>query len=140
MKKLTQNNFIKINKPWGYEKLWAHTPQYAAKFIFIKKHSRLSYQYHQLKDETILVMDGMLKLTLDEGEELLLGPTQSFHIKAGRKHRFEALKQNCTLIEVSTPELNDVIRLHDDYGRIQYNRKEVINRPTVIKNNKPTQS
>lgn len=107
----------KIEKPWGYEVIWAKSDRYVGKFLHINPHSRLSLQYHNKKEETIYVMAGKLKLTLDEGEESIVGPGTVVHIHPGRVHRFGAEDVGVMLCEVSTPELDDVVRLQDDYKR-----------------------
>lgn len=110
----------RVDKPWGYELIWAQTDRYVGKILVIDAGRRLSYQLHAVKDEWIHVLAGRLLLTLedDAGQDLEqeLGPGDSAHIRTGRRHRFAALER-CRLIEVSTPELDDVIRLSDDFGR-----------------------
>jgi len=108
-----------IDKPWGFEKIWAFSNRedgYVGKIIHIKDGHRLSLQKHEKKEETILVMNGTLELVLEDGI-LCLNEGDSFHITPGVVHRFSAASGDCTLIEVSTKELDDVIRLEDDYGR-----------------------
>ncbi len=110
----------RVDKPWGYELVWAHAEQYVGKIIVIETGKRLSLQHHEVKDEWIHVLDGRLALTLetDDGDLEIqeLGPGEGAHVAVRRVHRFEAI-ETCTLIEVSTPELNDVVRLEDDFGR-----------------------
>ena len=109
----------KIDKPWGYEKIWASSSRedgYVGKIIYIKKDCRLSLQKHLKKEESIIVLDGELEITLENGV-VFLGPQDTYHIEPGVIHRFCAVKRSCTLIEVSTKELDDVIRIEDDYGR-----------------------
>lgn len=107
-------------KPWGREVTWAKTPVYAAKILEIRAGQRLSLQHHAVKEETIRVLSGRLLLQLDDDEGVLrtrtLLPGDSAHIRPGRRHRFQAL-DFVRLVEVSTPELDDVIRHEDDYGR-----------------------
>jgi mannose-6-phosphate isomerase-like protein (cupin superfamily) len=111
-----------IKKPWGHELIWAHTPHYVGKTLYIKEGHKLSRQYHVKKDETILVLQGNLVLELEETSQVL-GPQESHHIPAGTVHRFCAsARSDVTLVEVSTPELEDVVRLCDDYGRITSER------------------
>jgi mannose-6-phosphate isomerase-like protein (cupin superfamily) len=111
----------RTEKPWGYELLWAHGDRYAAKILHIEAGYRLSFQYHRVKEETMLLVRGRLRLELEgtEGEitchEAL--PGQVFHIPAGRSHRLTAL-ETCDVLEVSTPELEDLVRLQDDFGRV----------------------
>jgi quercetin dioxygenase-like cupin family protein len=111
----------RTDKPWGYELLWAQASRYAAKILRIEAGHRLSLQYHRLKEETLLLVRGRLVLELEgengrmEYHEALAG--QVFHIPPGRKHRLVALEP-CDVLEVSTPELDDLVRLHDDFGRM----------------------
>ena len=112
-----------IEKPWGHEEVWASTPRYAGKILFIKKGHRLSRQYHRIKEETIMVLDGVL--VCEEGSpESDSGQTRHrmtsgeiFHVTTGTIHRFCAEETDVRLVEVSTPELDDVVRLEDDYRR-----------------------
>jgi mannose-6-phosphate isomerase len=110
----------RVEKPWGHELIWAVADRYVGKLLVIEAGSRLSLQYHERKDEWIHVLEGRLRLTLenDAGEVEIrkLGPGDGAHVKPFRQHRFEAI-ETCRLIEVSTPELEDVIRVEDDYGR-----------------------
>jgi mannose-6-phosphate isomerase-like protein (cupin superfamily) len=110
----------RVDKPWGAELIWAWTHRYVGKIITIETGKRLSLQYHERKDEWIHVIDGQLRLTLENDEGTVetrdLGPGESVHVPAGRVHRFEAV-ETCRLVEVSTPELTDVVRLEDDFGR-----------------------
>ena len=111
----------RVEKPWGHEEIWAHTERYAAKILVIEAGQRLSLQFHERKDESILVTRGRLHLHLEgeDGELVVheLEPGEHRRIPVGRKHRFEAVSERVELIEVSTPELDDVVRLEDDYGR-----------------------
>jgi mannose-6-phosphate isomerase-like protein (cupin superfamily) len=109
----------RIDKPWGYELRFAKTERYAGKVLFIKAGSQLSLQYHEVKDESLLVHEGTLELVLGRGagqrvERLEAG--RSWRLPPGTIHRFRAVT-DCTLFEVSTPELTDVVRLEDDFGR-----------------------
>jgi mannose-6-phosphate isomerase-like protein (cupin superfamily) len=110
-----------VKKPWGSELIWAETDRYVGKVISINPGQRLSLQYHERKDEAIFVTEGTLRLHLEDpsGEIQLidLAPGEYNRIPVGRRHRFEALKEPVKLVEVSTPELDDVIRLEDDYAR-----------------------
>jgi len=110
----------RVEKPWGHELIWAHTDRYVGKLLVIEAGKRLSFQYHEQKDEWIHVLVGRMHLTLetDDGEIEVreLGIGEGAHVAVGRRHRYEAL-ETCTLIEVSTPELDDVVRLEDDFGR-----------------------
>ncbi len=111
----------RTDKPWGYEVLWSSTPHYAGKIIHINPGQRLSLQYHEEKHESVLVLTGTLHLHLGEGEDarvLELSPGESADILAGEIHRFAAPPTEAVeIIEVSTPHLDDVIRLEDDYNR-----------------------
>jgi quercetin dioxygenase-like cupin family protein len=110
----------RVEKPWGWELWWAVTDRYVGKVLFIEAGKRLSLQYHNFKDESIYVMDGKLLLHIgDESGELTqleLGPGEYRRVPALTKHRYEAI-EDTHLLEVSTPELDDVVRLEDDYGR-----------------------
>jgi mannose-6-phosphate isomerase len=110
----------KVEKPWGHEVVWAHTDHYVGKLLVIEAGKRLSLQHHEVKDEWIHVLEGRLLLTLESAtgavDDRVLGPGEGARVPTRRRHRFEAL-ETCTLIEVSTPELNDVVRLQDDFGR-----------------------
>lgn len=111
----------KIEKPWGYEEIWAETEKYVGKILTILPGHRLSLQYHEIKEETIYVLEGKLLVWLSEEEtnKLVLNKGTTYHVKPGQVHRFGAPKGSMLtrLIEVSTPELADVIRLKDDYKR-----------------------
>jgi mannose-6-phosphate isomerase-like protein (cupin superfamily) len=110
----------RVPKPWGEELIWALTDRYCGKVITIETGRRLSLQYHERKDEAIFVTTGRLLLLLenDRGEDELreLGPGEGAHVPVGRRHRYEAIER-VELIEVSTPELDDVVRIEDDFGR-----------------------
>lgn len=114
-----------IPKPWGYEDIWAETKAYVGKIIFIEAGKRLSYQFHEKKEETILVLEGILEVEFetDAGrEKIRLKKGETFHNPPLQKHRFTAL-ENCKLVEVSTPHLDDVVRIEDDFGRINEHTK-----------------
>lgn len=110
----------RVDKPWGHELIWTRTDRYVGKLIVIEAGQRLSLQLHQRKDEAIFVISGRLRLQLEDGEGVIrtieLGPGEHRRVPTGRRHRFEAIER-VELIEVSTPELDDVVRLEDDYGR-----------------------
>jgi mannose-6-phosphate isomerase len=109
----------KIEKPWGFELLFALTPKYAGKLIFVKKGHRLSLQYHEKKDETMYFHQGKALLEIEEEGKMVsktVLPGQSVRIPPHTKHRLKAI-EDTTFFEVSTPELDDVVRLEDDYGR-----------------------
>ncbi len=109
-----------VPKPWGHELIWAHTDRYVGKVLVIETGKRLSLQRHEVKDEAIFVVSGRLRLHLeDDGGRIRveeLGPGDHRHVATGRVHRYEAIER-CEVMEVSTPELDDVVRLEDDYGR-----------------------
>lgn len=108
-----------VEKPWGHEIIWAHTERYVGKVLHIKKGESLSYQYHVVKDETIRLLSGVLEMDVEsDGErgKLRLLPGECLHIVPGMKHRMTAIEE-CDVSEVSTPELDDVVRLEDRYGR-----------------------
>lgn len=110
----------RVEKPWGHELIWAHTDRLVGKLLVIETGRRLSFQYHDVKDEWIHVLSGRLLLTLEndagELEERELGPGEGARVATGRRHRYAAI-ETATVIEVSTPELDDVVRLDDDFGR-----------------------
>lgn len=109
-----------VDKPWGGELIWAQTDRYVGKVITIEAGRRLSLQYHERKDEWIHVLAGRLRLTLEDESGALvereLGPGDGAHVVVGRRHRYAAIDR-VELVEVSTPELDDVVRLADDFGR-----------------------
>jgi len=109
----------KVDKPWGHELIFAETPSYIGKVLFIRKGHKLSLQYHEVKEETIYLQSGEMILHTEENGVIVqkrfrAGDTQ--HIPPGTKHRMEAV-EDCTVFEVSTPHLGDVVRLEDAYGR-----------------------
>jgi mannose-6-phosphate isomerase len=116
----TKNTVNRVEKPWGYEIHWAHTDRYVGKILHIKAGEALSLQYHRVKDETIMVLTGRLALTIfADGEEprvVEVGPREPFHVTPGLRHRMVAV-EDTDVVEVSTPELDDVVRLEDRYGR-----------------------
>jgi mannose-6-phosphate isomerase-like protein (cupin superfamily) len=109
-----------VDKPWGHELIWAETERYVGKILHIKQGHRLSLQYHVQKDETIMVLTGRLAFEhFADGEEPAiteLGPRQPFRVTPGLRHRMIAL-EDTDVVEVSTTELLDVVRLDDAYGR-----------------------
>ena len=111
-----------VEKPWGHELIWARTKDYVGKLIHINSGESLSRQYHVKKDESIYVMKGTLTLELGDGslmQTLILEEGHSFRIAPYTIHRFIANSGDVDLIEVSTPELQDVVRINDKYGRIE---------------------
>ncbi len=114
----------KVEKPWGYELIWAHTDRYVGKVLHINKGESLSYQYHRVKDETIYLLRGLVEVEIGEKkgrEKLQLDPGACLHITPGMRHRMVAL-EDCDILEASTPELDDVVRLEDRYGRVEPKR------------------
>jgi len=109
-----------VDKPWGREIIFAHTDKYVGKEIQINAGALLSRQYHRKKDETIYIIEGplLLEIGTDPIESIELSVGESFHVPPETIHRYIAPKaNNCRLIEVSTTELTDVVRLEDKYGR-----------------------
>jgi mannose-6-phosphate isomerase len=110
----------KIDKPWGYELHFAVTDRYVGKVLFIKAGETLSLQYHNRKDESVFVQSGRLLLTIDDENgnlvEKVLEPGEAARVTPGTRHRFAA-SVDTTLFEVSTTEIDDVVRLEDRYGR-----------------------
>jgi mannose-6-phosphate isomerase len=114
------NEVRHVSKPWGFEKIFAHTDRYVGKILHIAAGESLSLQYHVQKDETIYVLTGELVFEVDEGGELVrhrLGPGAAYRIVPGTRHRMSAAVDT-DLFEVSSPELDDVVRLEDRYGRV----------------------
>ncbi|MGH7642809.1 MAG: cupin domain-containing protein [Candidatus Dormibacteria bacterium] len=111
----------RVEKPWGYEIWYAVTDRYAGKILHIGAGHQLSLQYHERKDETIYLLSGALELELDDDagqlQTIRLAPGQCQRITVRRRHRMRAL-EDADVCEVSTPELDDVVRLEDRYGRV----------------------
>jgi len=111
----------KVDKPWGYELIWAESEHYVGKVLFVKAGQSLSLQFHRVKDESWLVQQGRAKLELGSAGEAMLkeeviGAGASFRFRPGTVHRVTAL-EDTTILEVSTNHLDDVVRLEDRYGR-----------------------
>jgi mannose-6-phosphate isomerase len=111
----------RVEKPWGYELIWAETEQYVGKILFIRAGHSLSLQFHNVKDESWYVQAGRAELELAEPgvkitETEVVGPGEAFRIRPGTVHRIRAL-EDTTIFEVSSPHLQDVVRLEDAYGR-----------------------
>jgi mannose-6-phosphate isomerase len=110
----------KVEKPWGWELVWAETEDYVGKLLFVRGGESLSLQYHEIKDESWLVQEGRARLELGEvGGELdvfEIGPGDAYRFQPGTVHRVTAI-EDTTVIEVSTNHLTDVVRLEDTYGR-----------------------
>jgi mannose-6-phosphate isomerase len=108
-----------VDKPWGHETIWARTDRYVGKVLHIKAGHALSVQYHNQKDETVHLLTGELVYRVQMGdalEDMHLKAGESFRITPGTIHQMEAVT-DCDVLEVSTPELDDVVRLSDRYGR-----------------------
>ena len=111
----------RIEKPWGWELIWAHADAYVGKILFVKAGESLSLQFHREKDESWYVESGRARVELGEaGQEALdeevVTPGACFRFRPGTVHRVTAL-EDTTILEVSTPQLDDVVRLEDRYGR-----------------------
>ncbi len=110
-----------VPKPWGYEIWWALTDKYVGKILHINKGHSLSYQYHNVKDETIYLQSGEMILEIEKvgkpKETIKLFPGDSIRITPLTRHRMTAV-EDCDVLEVSTPEVDDVVRLEDKYGRV----------------------
>ena len=109
----------RVEKPWGHEMIWAHTDRYVGKILHIRAGQRLSRQFHNVKDETIMVERGEMDLEIGRPpnvEVRRMTPLEPFHVTPGLVHRMVAVT-DCDVVEVSTPELDDVVRLEDVYGR-----------------------
>lgn len=109
----------RVPKPWGYELIFGHTDRYVGKILHIDRGHSLSLQYHERKDETLFVVRGELELTIEsdgDRRSVPLRAGEAFHIPPRLIHRMLAI-EDTDVAEVSTPELDDVIRLEDRYGR-----------------------
>lgn len=111
----------RIDKPWGYELVWALTEQYCGKLLVVNAGHSLSLQFHREKDESWLVQAGRAKIELSNAgdavlKEEVVGPGAAFRFVPGTVHRVTAL-EDTTILEVSTPQLDDIVRLEDSYGR-----------------------
>ena len=111
----------RVEKPWGHELIWAKAEGYAGKLLFVRGGQALSLQFHREKDESWYVLEGRAELQLGEAGQAVLtteivGPGFAFRFRPGTVHRVRAL-EDTTILEVSTPELEDIVRLEDEYGR-----------------------
>ncbi len=110
----------RVEKPWGYELIYAQTDKYLGKILFVKQGQRLSLQYHEKKDETMFVQQGEIELEAGgPGDALsarVLAAGDAVRLKPLTRHRVKALSDTF-ILEVSSPEIDDVVRLADDYGR-----------------------
>ena len=111
----------RVEKPWGYELIWALTDTYCGKVLFVRAGHSLSLQFHREKDEAWLIQSGRVRLELGEAGDSVLneegvGAGAAVHYAPGTGHRVTAI-EDATILEVSTPQLDDVVRLEDAYGR-----------------------
>jgi mannose-6-phosphate isomerase len=111
----------KVEKPWGWELIWALTDEYCGKILFVRTGESLSLQFHKVKDESWYVLEGRARLELGQaGEsslaEEVIAAGEAFRFRPGTVHRLSAL-EDTRILEVSTPQLDDVVRLEDNYGR-----------------------
>lgn len=116
-----QTEAKRVEKPWGHEVIFAVTKDYVGKILHIKAGHSLSLQFHKVKEETIYLQSGEMNFELENEqgtmETLVLKPGMHAHIRPNRKHRMTAV-ETCDVFEVSTPQLDDVVRLEDRYGRL----------------------
>ena len=121
-RRLARGPLSKVDKPWGSEELLASTDRYALKLIRVQKGSRPSLQFHRRKSESLVLLSGKLRVEMGESRDALAAdeilPGECLDIPRGRVHRVSAI-ENSVIIEVSTPELDDVVRIEDDYGRTE---------------------
>ncbi|HEX6558563.1 MAG TPA: cupin domain-containing protein [Longimicrobiales bacterium] len=111
----------RVEKPWGHEIIWAHTDRYVGKILHVKAGHALSLQYHERKDETIYLLSGEMRFfagpSVEQLQQIDMDAGQSFHVTTGTVHRMEAVT-DVDILEASTPDLDDVVRLEDRYGRV----------------------
>lgn len=122
---MSDREMTKVTKPWGYELHWAVTDRYVGKVLHVNAGHALSLQYHTRKEETLLLWSGRLLLEIQVGERLVareMRPGERVHIPPRTVHRLTALEDS-DIFEVSTPELEDVVRLEDRYGRADADRR-----------------
>jgi mannose-6-phosphate isomerase-like protein (cupin superfamily) len=113
------SEIVRVEKPWGYELHWAKTDRYVGKILHINAGHALSLQYHNRKEETVLLWSGRLRFEIGRSgglQTLEMKPGERVHVPPGTVHRMTAL-EDCDIFEVSTPEIDDVVRLEDRYGR-----------------------
>jgi mannose-6-phosphate isomerase len=121
MSNALENVVTRVEKPWGYELHWAKTDRYVGKVLHVKAGHALSLQYHNKKDETMYLYSGRMVLETEQQGKLVkrdMQPGDSVHITPKTVHRITAI-EDCDVLEVSTPEIDDVVRLEDRYGRIE---------------------
>ena len=111
----------RVEKPWGHELIWANTDRYVGKILHVKAGHALSLQYHERKDETIHLLRGQMRFwvgpSAQQLQEIELREGESYRITPGTVHRMEAVT-DVDILEASTPDLDDVVRLEDRYGRV----------------------
>ena len=111
----------RVEKPWGYELIWAETDQYVGKILHVNAGEALSLQYHEIKDETIFLLAGRMLFqagpSVEELTDYHMEAGQRFHVTTGTVHRMVA-ETDVDILEASTPHLDDVVRLEDRYGRV----------------------
>ena len=111
----------RVEKPWGYELIWAETDQYIGKILHVQAGEALSLQYHETKDETIYLLSGTMFQAGPSPDELVdyhMEAGQRFHVTTGTVHRMVA-ETDIDILEASTPHLDDIVRLADRYGRVE---------------------
>jgi mannose-6-phosphate isomerase len=111
----------RVEKPWGYELIYAHTDRYVGKVLHVDAGHALSLQYHERKDETLFLTEGEVELQVEENGQLVttvLRAGEAYRITPFTRHRLVAGASGCDILEVSTPDLDDVVRLEDRYGRV----------------------
>jgi mannose-6-phosphate isomerase len=110
-----------VPKPWGHEIIWARNDRYVGKILYVRKGESLSYQYHRVKDETIRILAGLVELVVEPPggprQTVRLAPGDGWHIGPETRHRMTALEDS-DVLEASSAELDDIVRLEDRYGRI----------------------
>jgi mannose-6-phosphate isomerase-like protein (cupin superfamily) len=117
-----RNEVRRVDKPWGHEIVFGLTDRYCGKVLFVRQGEQLSLQFHNVKDEVVYVQSGRIEMEIGEPgapgplDLEVVGPGAAFHLTPGTVHRWRALEDS-TILEVSTPELEDVVRLEDRYGR-----------------------
>ncbi|MBD0318533.1 MAG: cupin domain-containing protein [Thermoleophilia bacterium] len=115
-----ESEVARVEKPWGYELVFAYTERYCGKLLFVRAGEELSLQFHREKDEVVFVHEGRIELEVGDTPSslhtLVVGPGRAFRFRPGTVHRWRAL-EDTVILEASTPELDDVVRLDDRYGR-----------------------
>ena len=120
------SELTRVEKPWGYELHWAKTDRYVGKLIHVNRGHALSLQYHNQKDETIFLWSGKLLFEIEENGTLVgreMSPGEAVHVTPKTVHRMTAI-EDADIFEVSTPELHDVVRLEDRYGRADAKKQD----------------